>query len=395
MRLLIGLILILTPLWSSAQMRAKGKTIAANSRAVVPNQGSTQEKLRKENPEDKAKYRLFWSMQMGGQVVRDELANQRTQASAALNFGLDYDFTEYFSLMLNPRVNFRNGHVQAATSSNGRENSLELINAAANLSDKNYYLISAGALDLTAVHSSLLVASTFPAVRLQVSTGDQSEFSASAIGIAAVPSSATMTSNSRDYDKTPSFGSAGVRLNYRSEMLDALLQVSQFQYRDIPLNVSTDSSFLGNTPLGSETSPQSEFRYQFQGVEARTGVALPLTRRFRYRMQFSYVQNQQAPTGYNQGYMFSNEADVVWNSRWMFMPYFAYFRVDPDATVANYNDSMTTTNRIGYAGGLTLQYQRRFRIGVLTGEREVLFLRSSQARERFMSLTLETLNVSF
>lgn len=335
------------------------------SAVSYPGQSTVQEAYAMGAMAPRRPYRAFWSLQLGGQFTRDSLANQKTQSSLGFNFGIDYDFTPYFSLSVNPRVSFKNGHVQAATSTNGRESSMELVNAAAILTDRNYYLLSAGALDMTATHSPLLVAATFPAAKVQLSTGEKKPLALSLIALTAVPSSATMTSNSQDYDKTPSFGSASLRLTYNNKLVETLLQVGQFEFKDIPLNVSTDSNFLGNTPLEAANSPQSSFKYRYSGVESRLGLTFTLTDDLKYRFQGSMIRNSGAPQGYNQGYVVANDLEYAMSGTWTFLPGFTYFNVQPDTTVANYNDSMITTNRVGYATGLIVQYKKLFKVELL------------------------------
>jgi len=340
-------------------------------------------------------YRAFWSLQLGGQLTRDSLANQRTQSSLGFNFGVDYDFTSYFSLSVNPRISFKNGHVQAATATNGRESSMELINAAAVLTDRNYYLMTIGALDMTSSHSPLLVAATFPATKMQISTGEKNPLALSLIGLTAVPSSATLTSNSQDYDKTPSFNSLSLRMTYNTKVFEILAQLGQFEYKNIPLNVSTDSTLLGNTPLEAANSPQSSFRYDYAGVESRLGFAVSLSRELRLRSQGALIRNSLAPQDFNQGHVISSEVEYTPSGTWTFLPGFVYFNAQPDTTVANYNDSMITTNRVGYASTISVHYKKLFKVGALSGEREVVFEKTSQARERFMTLTLETFDAPF
>lgn len=368
---------------------------SAPARALIPGQSHISTILTPPELEPEKPYVASWSMQLGGQFIRDTLANQKTQAALGLNLNLEYNLTPYFALNISPRISFRNGHIQAASSTNGRENSLELINASAVFSDRNYYALSAGVLDMTQVHSGLLVASTFPAAKALISTGEENYFAANLTVLGAVPSSATVTNNSRDYDKTPSFQSVALRVKYTGSMAEALLQLSQYQYQDLPLNVSTDSTFLGNSGIGPDNSPQTEFRYRYAGQELRTALGLKLNRALTYRFTGAVVRNQEAPIGLNSGYLIGNQVDYVMNGRWTLAPTFSYFRVEPDTTVANFNDAMTTTNRVGYATGLGFHYRKQFKIAALSGEREVVFLKTSQARERFMSLSLETFDVPF
>ncbi|MBX3018898.1 MAG: hypothetical protein KF767_13490 [Bdellovibrionaceae bacterium] len=375
------------PAVANAEVGSSRPLLPGESHLALP---LTNTELAPERP-----YRASWSLSLGGQFIRDSLANQKTQAALGLNLGLDYNFTEMFALNVQPRVSFRNGHVQAASATNGRENSLELLNAAAVFSDRNYFALTAGALDMTQTHSTLLVASTFPAAKAMLSTGETRALSLSLSAMAAVPSSATLTNNSQDYDKTPSFSSAALRVRYQGERFEALAQVATFQFRDLPLNVSTDSTYLGNTPLGADNSPQNEFRYRFQGQEARLGAGVQISRRLNYRFQGAVIRNAEAPEGLSTGYLLGNQIEFVMNGNWTLAPSFSYFRVEPDATIANYNDAMTTTNRIGYATGMSFHYKKMFKVGALGGEREVVYLKTSQARERFMNLTLETFDVPF
>lgn len=379
----------------TTSLKANEAPTVGAARPLIPGESHLSQALTTTELPPERPYRASWSLTLGGQFIRDNLANQKTQAALGLNLGLDYNFTEMFSLNVQPRVSFRNGHVQAATSSNGRENSLELLNAAAVFSDRNYFALTAGALDMTQTHSTLLVASTFPAAKALLSTGESRAFAVSVSALAAVPSSATLTNNSQDYDKTPSFNSVALRARYQGERFDALAQIAAFQFKDLPLNVSTDSTFLGNTPLGADNSPQSEFRYRFQGQEARLGAGFEISRRLLYRFQGAIVRNSEAPEGLSQGYLLGNQLEFLMSGDWTLAPSFSYFRVEPDATVANYNDAMTTTNRIGYAAGLSFHFQKLFKVGALGGEREVVYLKTSQARERFMNLTLETFDVPF
>lgn len=270
---------------------------------------------------------------------------------------------------------------------------MELNHAMAVLSDQEYVEANLGIIDMTDVHSSLLVAATFPGATLRLSSGDSNPFTANLIGLSAVPSSATLTNNSQDYDKTPGFQSVGLQAKYTGETVHVLIQGAQYQFSNLPLNVATDSVFLGNSGSGPDYSPQREFIYQYRGQEVRVDLGLRFSRELSYQLRSSAIQNSEAPSGLNQGYLIANEINYQLTGKWMISPNFSYFRVEPDATVANYNNDMTTTNRIGYSTGMRVAYRRMFRVGANGGEREVIYEKTSQAREKFMNLFLETFDV--
>lgn len=339
-------------------------------------------------------YKFTWSTKLNGGLIQDDLSNQRSQAGLLLRMGLDYRLTSVLSLQLNPRLRFTNGYVQSATPTNGRENLIELQNAAAVLSDHKFYSVSGGILDLESEHSSLLVESSFPAARLWFSSGADSPVSVSLSGLAAVPSSSSQTNNSTDLEKTPQFRSIGLGMKVSGSRFSGLLKASTFQYQDLPLAISNDSVLLGNTGFTSTNTSQSEFMYGFEGVEARLELNWQLTRKFKYSVKTAGLQNSKAPEKRNQAYMIDNIAELVVSKDYAVIPRFQFFRSEADATVANYNDSGISTNRIGYRGSMALQYQQLFKFGVGGGERTVIVERPSQERERFIHLTLETLDAA-
>lgn len=354
------------------------------------------QEVREKAPEAKLEkaYKLSWSTKLSGGLVQDDLSNNRSQAGLIFRLGFDYQLTSIFSLELDPRFRFTNGYIQSATPSNGRENLVELQNAAAVLSDRNYFSLSAGILDLENDHSSLLVENSFPALRTWLSTGDDSLVSLKLSALTAVPSSASQTNNSSDLEKTPQFTSAGLGLKANSSSFTGLLQASYFQYRDLPLSISNDSVLIGNTGFTSTNTSQSEFQYEFEGLEARLEMTWQMSRSFKYTLKTAGLKNNKAPEKKNQAYLIDNIAEVQVSRNYALIPRFQFFRSESDATVANYNDSGITTNRIGYRGSLALQYQRLFKVGLGGGERAVLIESPSQDRERFIHLTLETLDAA-
>jgi hypothetical protein len=110
-----------------------------------------------------------------------------------------------------------------------------------------------------------------------------------------------------------------------------------------------------------------------------------------FEIEANGVKNAGAPSEMSQGYTVFTKADL-WFGAVKWSPSFEYFNVQPDASVAYYSSPIYQTNRVGYETGLSLQYKKIFRFSMSGGERDVLFESTSQSRERFFSLSLETLD---
>lgn len=378
----LGLILVVTPAF------AESKISSSQSITQPREKLSSRQKLPRS-------YLATWSTALSGGIIQDDLSNQRTQAGLILGLGLKYDLTSYLSLDLQPLIRFRNGYVQSATNTNGREALIDLRTALARLQDPNYFEFKAGVIDLEENHSKLLVESSFPAVGLNVSTGKKSVFSAELLALAAVPSSTSQTNNSNDIEKTPQFSSVGIKLAVRSKELTGNFRASSFQYKDLPLATSTDSVLLGNTGFTSTNSSATEFRYQFSGAEAHLGLEWEITNSLKYIGGLSAVRNNLAPEKRNQAYLLENQAEIIFSDDFALIPSFDFFRSESDSTIANYNDSGISTNRIGYRVGLGFLFQNSFKVAISGGERAVLFESPALDRERFLTLTLETLDAQF
>lgn len=374
----LGLILVVTP--------AFAQTKSQSTQSVAKN--SSRQKLPRPLV-------ATWSTSLSGGVIQDDLSNQRTQAGLTLGLGLKYDLTSYLMLDLQPLIRFRNGYVQSATNTNGRETLIDLRSALARLQDSNYFEFKAGVIDLEENHSKLLVESSFPAVGLNLSTGKKSVFSADLLALAAVPSSTSQTNNSNDIEKTPQFSSVGVKLAVRSKELTGNFRASSFRYKDLPLATSTDSVLLGNTGFTSTNSSSTEFRYQFSGAEGHIGIEWEVTNSLKYLGGVSVVRNDLAPEKRNQAYLLENQAQIIFSDDFTLIPSFDFFRSESDATIANYNDPGISTNRIGYRTGIGFLFQNSFKLAISGGERAVIFETPALDRERFLTLTLETLDAQF
>ncbi len=342
---------------------------------------------------DRKNLKATWRLSIGAARKEDALANRKTGSSFSAIVNSNYDLTSFLNLTVNPRVYFQNGHVQSDSAKYGKSNILELSEASVNLHAGEGAQFSIGALNQTRDLSGLLVDDlAFPAARLTLQTGASSESYAALVGQSAVPTSSSLTTNSRDFEKTPSFTSGGVKTQLKLQSLTLRARAMYFEYRDLPSGIATDSALLGNSTAASGPSAGiSEFYYDYRGTEGGLSARLDLSKSLGLEIEANGIKNVGAPSEMSQGYTVFTKADL-WSGAIKWSPSFEYFHVQPDASVAYYSSPTYQTNRVGYETGLSLQYKKIFRFGMSGGERDVLFESTSQSRERFFSLSLETLD---
>lgn len=341
-------------------------------------------------------YTFTLGLVMSGDSTRSELADRRDMLGTTLNIGAKYVFSDWAYVEANPSLKFLSGHTQSASATNDRDKNVLLQSTQFVFSDANYFSASAGIQDLTKDHSSILINNPMASARVMVSSGEKNKTAASLFSYAGVPGSSSDSNNSNDLDKTPSFGSTGLRLRYKDDLFESHIQVSMFQYRDLSSAVATDSYLLGNSTT-AETSMTSvrQFDYEFQGVEAIAEIDWQFHPLFKWNINASAIQNREAPEGLNSGYAIVNTLEIGVGSKWKVIPSYTYYRIEPDATVANFNDEKMNTNRVGYLGGLSFQYKNEFKFGGVAGERDVVYTSAVQGKETYVGITLEALSVSF
>lgn len=338
---------------------------------------------------------LKLGMIIEGYSRRDENAERQDAVYTALTPKLKWNLAEWAFVDLQPKIKFRTGHIQGATPTNGRESALTLSRAEFTFSDANFFRLSAGALDTTDFHSNLLLDMALPGALAMLSSGQKNIFAVGIFGIGGVPGSSTKTDVSDEVDKTPSYMSTGVFSKLQTETVLSTLVLSTYQFRNLPTSIGNDSVKLGNSGLGSNLTPVQTLQYQFRGIEVNGKLNWKLTPKLEWKNDFAGVRNVEAPSELNTGWGLTTKAEIGVSADWLLIPEFTYFNVQPDAVVANFNDERITTNRVGYLGGVFVQYKKKFKVGGYAGERTLVFENPTQGRETVVGINVEALDVSF
>lgn len=343
-----------------------------------------------------------WYVSLGGKRNQDALSNQKTEANFSINLNASYDLTSFLNLKASPRLYFRNGNVQSDSATSGKDNTVELAEASANFHYDEMVQFSLGALNQGRHFSRMFIDDiAFPAANLSLQLGTagtaEKKESFAALSVqSAIPTSSTLTTNSRDYEKTPTLSMIGTQGQVVWENWSLNPRLNYFEYKNLPSTVASDSGVLGNSVrrLSDDTSSAAEFLYPYQGFEGGLVTRYDATRNLGFHLAGHFSENTAAPKNLAQASTFQLGMDY-WMGSLKWTPSFEYFKIAPDAAVAYYNEALYETNRVGYQGGLALQYKKIFVIALKGGERDVVFESATQSREHFYSLALETLHASF
>ncbi len=338
-----------------------------------------------------------WKVLLSAQDSRDEM-NQSSGVIYKGDLNLRYSLAPWLVLNGAPSLVGKSGHIQADTDvgpQSADTTGLVVRNATADFLFLQNSRLQVGVANQKEVHSSLLIDDRgFPAARLQLKASEKNYFQWKTFAQAAVPTSASLTTNSREFEATPSFNSAGLVAGIHSADLEWHNQVALFEYKNLPMNIATSSGLLGNT-VQVTNSTDAQFIYDYKGVEIQTDLATRWGRRWLTKAIFAGLQNGAAPKGYNTGAMGQLEATYQMNSQLSLSPFAQSFRVEPDASVAAYSSNLWHANTVGYRGGLKSQFSQRFSLTAAGGERAPIYENPAQSKERFIELTLETLDAKF
>jgi hypothetical protein len=338
---------------------------------------------------------IQWKIGLGAQREQDAFSNQSLQTQFSVGLKADYELTNFMYLLVEPRGLFLNGNVQSPSATSPKSSQFEVVEASANLHNEKALELSLGALNQQKTSSSLLLGDlAFPAAR----TLGRYEFlpgnSFTLFAQYAVPTSATLSTNSKDFERTPSLTTAGWLSEGRMGSFVASTSGQYFEYKDIPSSVAGDSALLGNTTTSSSTSSTNDFVYLYRGYDVQLVSSLEFNPQLSIGVKGQWIRNLGAPSNLSDGYS-AKVLSTYKTSTLGITPFYEYFRIAPDATIAYYNSSLYQTNRIGSMGGLSLQYKKLFTVSASGGIRDALFESAVQTRENFYTLKLETLYAPF
>lgn len=332
-----------------------------------------------------------WKTAISGLSTTSETAQSKL-VDFRLEFKVLYKLNSYLNLDFQPALKFQSSNQQTLDAADKPDNKILLNQAAVNFTPVYFLTASAGALNQSFLHTSLLVDDIpFPAARADVTIfkGDSTQFDMFAES--AIPTTSSLSPNTNEVEQTPSLNSAALRLRVQTNRVEWLTTGGYFSYSDLPSSVAAKSYLLGNT-VQMQSDTQGLFKYRYEGYEAKTRLKIGVLRGVDLFTGGEYLQNSKAPSGLNSASMLFAGSDIYLKKGLSLMMSGGYFRIEPDATVAFFSPSVYfNTNRVGYMAESYLNFKKEsFRIGLRYSEAEAMYVSPVQNRERAFLLRLET-----
>ncbi|MGZ5279733.1 MAG: hypothetical protein ACXWC9_07325 [Pseudobdellovibrionaceae bacterium] len=333
-----------------------------------------------------------WNLALSQRQSQSQF-NQHQLTEFRLLANLKYEPLQNIYFSLGPKFVYTNGFLQTQDAQNANRSEWGLREASIR-GQFDWFQIGLGALDQSVQHPSVLLHDqTFPAVELRAHSDLQSHWIFAAQVETGIPTTSSLSTQARDFEKTPSYSSGSISIEAQRMLVDMKMRAGIFEFQDLPMSVASKSSLLGNTAVTSNGS-DSQFVYEYQGSFADLMGKVNITNRFAIGASTEWVKNSKAESNLGQGNISRIFSDIRATKIFDISPYYEYFRIEPDATVALYNADTLNTNRAGYRGGLSVTYKQTLKVSFSSGERDVIYSSPFQQREKTLNLRLETLDVS-
>lgn len=388
----------------------------AKSYAQAHTQTSMQTNTQAKNLEPKTLL-LDWKTSLTGLSHQSE-SSQSKLLDFRLELKLDYYITPYLRIDAIPVLKFQSGTQQTLTATDSADNKILLYNAAITVAPFAYFNLSLGALNQRYLHSNLLIDEIpFPAARLEWTlipennnnsennwnkeSKESKESDIRTMGTGqlsliletAVPTSSSLSTNTKEFETTPSLNS--LALNFKlTPQVRQLFQVKlgYFSFSALPGSVAAKSYLLGNT-VDKISDTEGEFEYGYQGYEGSLLGRTPMSNSVDIYAGAEYLKNALAPEGLNTAWLTFIGSEIYFGPLVSMDLRSSYFQIEPDATVSYFSSNkFFNTNRVGYSFESFLKFHKEgFRVGLRFTDSEIMYEHPIQTRESAIYLRLETL----
>ena len=376
---------------TSSSVRAKDMSLENqnSSKTNLPAQPQTQAK---------SDYSLKWQFEMDGIEAKDDLNSHKSEFLTGFRMSFDKQLNSWIAVNITPELVAQTGYLQAPDVENPQSSRIDIINASLDIMPIQYTKASVGSLSERneELHGPLMFKDlSFPAGRLVLQTNPKSSFKLFAYGESAIPTSSSINNNSNDLNTVPSLNTAGVGLDLgkKNDSFSAHARVGYYQFADLPYSIMTASALLGNT--GTQTSGSDyTLTHKYSGLEALVSGRLNIYK-FYGDIFAEGLKNNEAPSGYNQGWMAVGGVGYNFTKNFAVEPFYEFFYIEPDATVAAYNDSWINTNQNGSLVGLEFVVSKVYHLQVAYEDRLPVYVNPSQPAEQIGILRIRSDDMSF
>lgn len=378
-------------LWQNAALCAsmESKTSSITTTKDINTSKTTVDNTAEKN----SKFSGTWYMRMLGDRIEDSYS-QKSISRLFMGANVTYQAIEELSFNLFPRFKYVSGYAQTKDTSDVNTSTWSIRNATADLSLTKYDTLSAGALDQSKIHHSILLDEiAFPGVRLDIHTDKKNIAQIGVVGEGAVPTSSSLTTETQEFEKTPGYQSLGAYFKYTGNVLEYNGRALYYAYSDLPIAVATPSGLLGNS-TESTSGTNTKFIYEYKGYQADSNIKWHVNKSWALGINGAWLRNKEAPQDLNQGILSNAYTEIQTTKNLLIKPFYIYYRIEPDATVAKYNDDGYNTNRTGYRTGMSFEFKKTVKFTASGGERDAIYKNISQQKENYWTIKLETLDAA-
>lgn len=331
-----------------------------------------------------------WRLRLSGTDIHDEqsqakIVDIRTEVRAK------YLLNNSLSLDIQPSLRLQSGQTQSFDGADKPENKISLNQAAAHYLPMQSLKLSAGALNQKYMHTNLLIDPiAFPAARMAAAfkTGN---FTTGFALESAIPTSTSLSTNTKELEATPSLNSALVKTTWKNaDSISARVSAGYFAYNNLPSAVAQKSRLLGNE-INKISEAQYSFVNKFEGFEAKGEVEFSMLSELNISLGAEFLINQKGPENMNKASTYFGKGEIHLSQNKDLIIGAGYFSIAPEAAVSYFNASAYETNRVGYMAEVALAFKKEaFTVGVKYTDAEVMFAHTFQSREKTLLIKLET-----
>ncbi|MGZ3786681.1 MAG: hypothetical protein ACXVCR_19580 [Bdellovibrio sp.] len=335
-----------------------------------------------------------WRFSLSGMDNSDQQSQSKTVSMRA-DFKTKYLLSESLNLDIQPSVRLQTGQIQSVTGDDTADNKILLNQAAVHFVPSKAFKFSAGALSQTYLHTGLLIDPiAFPAARAE-GTLQTGYVQTSLVIETAIPTSTSLSTNTKQLEPTPSLNSTAAIVDWRySKDFFWKTQLGYFIYGQLPSSVAQQSGLLGND-VSKISDANYNFVYEYEGIEAASEFKFPVLKPLDLLGGAQYVVNQKAPSDLNSAYLYFLGGEFHLTKSLDLTLRGSYFSIAPEAAVAYFNANGFQTNRVGYSLESSLSFKKRaFSVGLKYTDSEIMFSSTTQSHEKIFSIKLETFYAS-
>ena len=341
---------------------------------------------------------LKWALRMDDMNFTSALNTHENMFDFRYSLIYDLKINSYLALNFWPEIIAQNGYIQAPDVENPQTSRIDIMNASLDLSPAYFVKLSAGSLseNRDQWHPYIMFRDlSFPAVRLVLQTEPTQFIHTFAYGEVAIPTASSINNNSNDFNKVPTLNTAGIGLDIgrNRDSMTGKLRLGFYQYNDIPQSISTASANLGNSATAT-LGTDYVLKYQFAGYDGSASTLIKWGKFFLSGF-VEGIKNSNAPSAKSLGFVGQVKPGYNFNPFFSLAPFYRYFSIQSDATLAAYNEDLYCTNYNGYYSGFEMGFSEKYYLRVAYIERAPLVVNAFQPEDQGFEVRFYTKELNF